>query len=311
MSAAKSHSFVWRLSSSRVLALDRPRLMAILNITPDSFSDGGTLLDPGRAAAAGARAVAEGADVLDIGGESTRPGAASVSAAEQMRRVLPVIERLRAELGDGPLVTIDTTLAAVADAALAAGADGVNDVSAGLDDAGMLALCAARGRGVVLMHRRTRPAGDVFSHQHAGDVEYAGGVVAGVREALAGRLSAAREAGIPDEAIVLDPGLGFGKSVAQNLALIRGTPELLTLGRPVLSALSRKSFTAVAAGLGTDTAPASRLAATLGLSVAHMQAGAQLFRVHDVGPHAQALAAALAVHPWALGEQAGGGVAQG
>jgi len=280
--------------------------MGILNVTPDSFFDGGA--HPGaESAVAAARAMAgAGAWVIDVGGESTRPGAARVAEHEQIARVVPVIAALRAGEVRGPdgspvLVTVDTTRAAVAEAALAAGADAINDVSAGLDDAGMLELAGRRGCGIVLMHRLTEPARDSYSDRYARPPEYAGGgVVPAVAEFLAERARAALAAGVGAPGIVLDPGLGFGKTVEQNLALIRRTGELARLGYPVLSGLSRKSFTGRAGGLGAGSAPGERLGATIALTLEHARAGAAIFRVHDVGPVVQALVAARRV--WGCAE---------
>lgn len=270
--------------------------MGILNATPDSFSDGGELSVPGVAADRAEAMLRDGAAILDLGGESTRPGARPVPEPEQIRRVLPALAAIRARVGPAPVITIDTTRAAVAAAALDAGADAINDVSGGLDDPAMLPLAAARRCGIILMHRLLPPAADSYSSRYgqpgqAPPPQY-GDVVADVRDALAALLARAVGAGVEPRRVMLDPGLGFGKTVAHNLALLRGTPQLLTLGRPILSALSRKSFTAAAAGLAADRPPAERLAATLALSVLHLQAGARIFRVHDVAPHAHALQAA-------------------
>lgn len=271
--------------------------MRILNATPDSFTDGGEHLDPDRAADAAARAVEAGADLLDVGGESTRPGADAVDEAGQIARVVPVIEAIRARGIDVP-ITVDTTRSAVADAALSAGVDAVNDVSGGRDDPDMLELVAQRGVGVVLMHRLHTPARDSYSNAYETEPTYEGGVVAAVRSALAATADAARAAGVHPDGIVLDPGLGFGKSVAQNLDLLRGTPALLELGYPVLSGLSRKSFVgaALAAATGVDRppAPADRVWGSVGLSVTHLGLGASIFRVHDVGEHREALDTAWA-----------------
>lgn len=304
-----TESGAWRLANGRIVALDRPRLMAILNITPNSFYDGGVLTDAGAALAAAERAVAEGADLLDIGGESTHPGAARVEAAEQIRRVAPVIEAIRRAPGavaEIP-ISVDTTLAPVARAALDAGADAINDVASGQEDAAMLPLAAARGAGIVLMHRLAPPDRDRYSDRYERPPEYAD-VMASVREFLADRTAAALEAGCEPDRIVLDPGLGFGKTVEQNLELIRRTGELTRLPPrpglpegpwPVLSALSRKSFVGRAGGL-EGSEPAERLAPTLGLSLMQWLAGACLFRVHDVAAHRQALAAAAQAMPPAL-----------
>ncbi|MEO0484189.1 MAG: dihydropteroate synthase [Planctomycetota bacterium] len=283
----------WRVRADLNLTLDRPRLMAILNVTPDSFADGGQLTSPSLAADAAQRAADEGADVLDIGAESTRPGARRIDASEQIRRAAPAIEAIRAA-GVSLPISIDTTRTEVARAALDAGADAVNDVSGGTEDAGLLPLIAERGAGVILMHRAAAPPEDQYSDRFNTEPDFGlAGVVAYVRTALGGYLDRARAAGIDADAIVLDPGLGFGKSVQQNLDLIRGTPDLLTLGRPVLSALSRKSFVG-RVSLDRDSAPSERLAGTLACSVRHWGLGARLFRVHDVAPHREALAAAAA-----------------
>lgn len=267
--------------------------MAVLNITPDSFFDGGALLDPRAAHAAARRALEHGADLLDLGAESTRPGAHPVPGEEQLRRLLPALDAIRADhaLRDIP-ITIDTTLAAVAAACFEAGADAVNDVSAGRDDPGMLPLLARRERGVVLMHRLIEPRDDRYSDRYSEPPRYAD-LVADVRDFLAERRDAALAAGIAPDQILLDPGLGFGKSVEQNLELIRATARFTDLGAPILSALSRKSFVG-RVSLGRDSQPSERLAGTLALSVLHFLAGASVFRVHDVREHAEALAAAHA-----------------
>ena len=285
----------WTLRPGLDLPLSRPRIIAVLNITPDSFSDGGPLMDPGAARDAAARAIAEGADLLDVGGESTRPGAAPVSEAEELRRVLPAIRAVRTLPGPHIPITIDTTKAAVALAALDAGADAVNDVSALTHDPAMLPLVARRACGVILMHRLAPPRDDRYSDQYAAP-PLTGDAVASVIAYLQSRADAALHAGVPRSSIVLDPGLGFGKSVEQNLDLIRRTPELTVLGFPILSALSRKSFVG-RVGLGRDSDPSERLPATLALSVLHLTAGARLFRVHDVAAHRQALDAAWAAMP--------------
>jgi dihydropteroate synthase len=239
---------------------------------------------------------------VDIGGESTRPGATRIDAAEQIRRTVPVIAAIRRELAAGPVITIDTTLAEVARAALDVGADAINDVSAGTEDPGILVLAAQRRCGLILMHRLAPPGRDVFSHQYAAPPDYSasGGVTGAVVAFLQERIAAASQAGVSPEAIVVDPGLGFGKTVEQNLELIRGTPALCELGRPVLSGVSRKSFTAKAAGIDTVRHPRERVHASVGLSVAHLFCGATIFRVHDVREHVEALRAA-----WAARDQSG------
>lgn len=286
---------IWQLNTTRAVHLDRPRLLAILNITPDSFSDGGRLATPALAADAARRAADHGADALDLGAESTRPGAPRIPPDEQICRLVPAIESIRAAGIDLP-ITIDTTLSAVARAALDAGADAINDVAAGTEDEAMLALAADRACAIILMHRLAPPTDDRFSDRYDAPPDYPGGVVPTVRDFLSGRAAAARAAGVPADRILLDPGLGFGKSVAQNLELLRATPDLLTLGHPVLSALSRKSFVG-RVGLDRDSDPSERLPPTLALSVLHLQAGARVFRVHDIPEHRHALDAAWAALP--------------
>lgn len=268
--------------------------MAILNVTPDSFFDGGTLTSPGSALAAAQRAVADGADLLDIGGESTRPGAPAISPDEQLRRIIPAISAIR-DAGLTVPISIDTTLAPVARAALAAGADIMNDISAGHDDPDMLPLASESGAGLILMHRPFKPASDRYSDRYAATEKPTyDNVVADVAAHLADRASAALSIGVSRNSILLDPGLGFGKSVEDNLALIRSTEVLRSLGYPVLSALSRKSFVG-RISLGRDSTPDDRLPGTLAMSVLHYQAGARIFRVHDVREHRQALAASHAI----------------
>jgi dihydropteroate synthase len=279
-----------------------PRVIGIVNCTPDSFSDGGELATVEAAVARAEEMIDAGAIGVDIGGESTRPGAHAVPEAEQIRRVVPVIAMLRGRRGGvasgGPLITVDTTRAAVAQAAIEAGADGVNDVSGATDDPAMLDVCARAQCGIILMHRARRPAEDRYSTAYVG----AGGggpggeggaaaapvyrdVVHDVGHFLASRALAAQHAGIAPEAIMLDPGLGFGKSVADNLALIARTGELIELGYPIMSGLSRKSFVGAHMNLPLGHQPSERLAGTLELSARHATAGARLLRVHDVREH--------------------------
>lgn len=277
----------WQVGPQRVLTLNQPRLMGILNVTPDSFFDGAKYGGPADAVAAALRMRDEGAAIIDVGGESTRPSAQPVDCDEQIRRTIPVIEGIRR--ADGPehlLISIDTTDNQVAQAALDAGADIINDVSAGRDDDRMFALASARGCGIILMHRRTTPQRDSYSTQYVTDPDYGGDVVGFIGDFLMQRCQAALDAGISHSAIVIDPGLGFGKSVEQNYDLAGTFRELGALGYPVLSAASRKSFLGA---LGDFNAEASqRLAGSLALSMAHYLAGVRLFRVHDVAAHAQA-----------------------
>jgi dihydropteroate synthase len=260
--------------------LDRPVLVGVLNATPDSFSDGGRHIDPARAAAAALEMVAAGAAALDLGGESTRPGATPVTAREELRRLLPVLAAVRQAVAT-PLA-VDTTKAA---AALDAGADIVNDVSAGRFDRRMLPLCARTGVPVVLMHMRGRPA--TMQRRPA----YRD-VVSEVAAFLARRVAAARLVGVARDAIVVDPGIGFGKTVTHNVALLAHLDVLAALGYPVLVGVSRKGFLgALLGGAGVG----ERLygtAAAVALAVAR---GARLLRVHDVAAMRDVLAVASAV----------------
>lgn len=302
-----SQTITWRVSARASWVMDRPRVLAIVNVTPDSFSDGGTITSPDDAARAAMAAITAGAAGLDVGGESTRPGAERVPPDEQIRRVVPAVAAIRREVGDGPVISIDTTRAEVARAALDAGADAINDVSGGTEDPGLLPLAATRRCGVILMHRLAPPPSDSYSHEYATQPDYGtSGVTAGVIAHLRERLAAAVVLGCEAEAVMLDPGLGFGKSVEQNLELIRQTGRLLEIGRPILSGVSRKSFTARAAGLDMALAPATRVHASVGLSVLHLHTGARVFRVHDVAEHVAALTAAWS----AMGSAAGGGGGQ-
>ena len=282
----------WRVNADRVLSLDPWCLMGILNVTPDSFSDGGLHLDPNHAIESGIGMMKQGARVLDIGGESTRPGAAAVSSDEQIRRVVPVIEGIRRRPeGVEAVITIDTTRADVADAALAAGADAVNDVSAGTDDPAMLPLVGERDCGVILMHRLRPPEEDSFSDRYEEEPVYAD-VVGDVREWLAGRVAAAKKAGVDEGSIAVDPGLGFGKSVEQNHQLLVGLPELIADGRPVLVGASRKSFLGAVTG---NSEPRDRDPESIVAAVEAWRRGARFFRVHAPEAHRRALLVAAAV----------------
>lgn len=280
----------------RYLTLDRPRVMAILNLTPDSFSDGGRLPTVEAALGAARKAFHDGADLLDLGGESTRPGSQAVSAEEQTGRVVPVLNAIRSdpELRTIP-VSIDTTRSSVARAALDAGADIINDTSAGRDDPEMLPLAAARSCGLILMHRLKRPFEDSYSDRYTAPPAYFD-VVEFVKAFLSGQVREALATGVSANRIVLDPGLGFGKTVEQNLDLIRRSSEFASLGFPILSGASRKSFVGRASGMA-ESVPADRVAGSIAISVAHYHAGARIFRVHDVAPQVQALRVAAAISP--------------
>lgn len=279
----------WHLAHDCVLPLDRPRLMGILNLTPDSFSDGGQFADPGAAVDHALRMVDEGAEIIDVGGESTRPGAAAVRADEQVRRVIPVIEKLASQAD--VLISIDTTRAAVARCAIEAGAAIINDVSAGLDDDAMLSLASETQAGLILMHRLRPPSEDSFSDQYESPPEYSN-VVREVGIELGNRARAAEEAGVRRASIVLDPGLGFGKTVRQNYELIQHSARLLQMGYPLLCAASRKSFIGHVAGVET---PSQRIAGSVAVAVVSFMMGVRLFRVHDVRAHHEALLVAEAI----------------
>lgn len=280
---------IWLLAHGRSLALDRPRIMAIVNATPDSFSDGGRHPDPAAAVAYARQCLAQGADIIDVGGESTRPGAPRIDADEQIRRTLPIIETLARETE--ALLSIDTTLAPVARAAIEAGAHIINDVSAGLESPPIIHLAADSGAGLILMHRLRPPDADSYSDRYAHPPHY-DDVAAEVRAWLLGRAEAALQVGVQRGQIVLDPGLGFGKTVEQNFALIAAVSEWRATGFPVLSAASRKSFIGRATGVED---PADRVHGSVAVSVAHCLAGLRLFRVHDVAAHRQALDAAAMI----------------
>jgi dihydropteroate synthase len=248
---------------------ERTLVMGVLNITPDSFSDGGRFLDPAAAVDHGLRLVADGADLLDVGGESTRPGAREVDEAEELARTLPVVAALR-RATDIP-IAIDTRKAEVARRTIDAGADIINDVSALEKDAAMLETARRTGAGVVLMHMQ----GDPVSMQD--DPRYRD-APAEVAAYLAERMRACVDGGLDPEALVLDPGIGFGKRLEDNLALIARLPVLAELGRPVLLGVSRKRFL----GTLTDRPVGDRLAAGLGAMAYALTRGAHILRVHDV-----------------------------
>ncbi|HYH53750.1 MAG TPA: dihydropteroate synthase [Solirubrobacterales bacterium] len=257
------------------------KLMGVVNVTPDSFSDGGLYLDPEAAIAHGRELAAAGAAILDVGGESTRPGAEAVGAEEELRRVVPVIWGL-ADLDCR--ISVDTSKANVAEAALDAGAEIVNDVTALRGDPAMAALCAERGATVVLMHM----LGDPRTMQD--DPRY-DDVVAEVKAFLAQRLESATAAGIAEERIWLDPGIGFGKTREHNMELLRRLGELRDLGRPLLIGTSRKSFIGGVDGSAAD----ERLGGTIASSIIAAAEGAEILRVHDVAEMRQALAVATAI----------------
>jgi len=263
--------------------------MGVLNVTPDSFSDGGRYLDAGAAIEHGARMLGEGADILDVGGESTRPGAEPVGAEEELARVGPVIEALAAE-HPGACISIDTQKAAVAEQALRAGARLVNDVSAFRADPAMAALVATSGAECCLMHMRGEP------RTMQRDPRY-GDVIDDVKAFLYERLQFAVREGV-SERVLLDPGIGFGKTLAHNLELLRRLGELLELGRPIVVGTSRKSFigrlAADSRGLEEPLGPEARLPGSLASAVLAYERGASVLRVHDVAPTRDALTLAAA-----------------
>ncbi len=258
-----------------------PTLMGVVNVTPDSFSDGGLYLDPEVAIRHGVELVEAGAAILDVGGESTRPGADPVEAEEELRRVVPVIEGLS---GGDAEVSVDTSKAVVAAAALDAGAGIVNDVTALRGDPEMAALCAERGVTVVLMHMLGEP-------RTMQDEPRYDDVVESVKAFLAERVEAAMAAGIDEERIWLDPGIGFGKTAEHNLELLRRLGELRDLGRPLVVGTSRKSFI----GKVDGSAAGERLGGTIASSVLAAAEGADVLRVHDVVEVGQAMAVATAI----------------
>jgi dihydropteroate synthase len=268
--------------------VERPQIMGVVNVTPDSFSDGGLFLEADRAIEHGRRLAAEGADWVDVGGESTRPGAAEVPAEEERERTQPVV---RALAGEGLRVSIDTSKLAVAEAALDAGAEMVNDVTAFGGEPELADLCAERDCEVVLMHMqgtpRTMQENPVYDD-----------VVDDVRAFLAERVELATSRGIAEERIRLDPGIGFGKTLDHNLELLRRLGELGDLGRPLVVGTSRKSFI----GKITGREAGERLGGTIASCVIAYANGAEMLRVHDVGPVRDALLVAgaiLGVREWA------------
>lgn len=266
----------------------RPLIMGILNVTPDSFSDGGEFLEVERAVAHALRMVEEGAEIIDIGGESTRPGSDPVPEEEQLRRILPVIRALAPELKGEVFISVDTSRSRVARAALEAGASMINDVFAGRDDPEILKLAAESGAPIVLMHMQGTPKTmqeSPFYHD----------VVAEVEAFLKERTEAARRAGVREKQIVIDPGIGFGKRREDNLKLLAHLDRLTRLGYPVLLGTSRKRFMGA---LLEESDPKRLLAPTVATTALGVWQGVRIFRVHDVRPNRQALQVA-----WAILEQ--------
>jgi dihydropteroate synthase len=266
----------WRLRTTTLVSGRIPLVMGVLNVTPDSFSDGGRFLEPGAAVEQGLRLAAGGADILDIGGQSTRPGARPVPPEEELARILPVVAGLRKKIKT-PL-SIDTSNAKVAAACLDAGAEAVNDVTAFTADGQLPALAAGSGCGVCAMHMQGTP-------QTMQDSPHYGDVVEDVFAWLSARRDALLAAGISRDCIALDPGIGFGKTTEHNLALLRNLPRFRELGCPLLVGVSRKAFIG---GLIGDS-KADRMAGTIGAALAAARHGVDVLRVHDVAAVRQAL----------------------
>ncbi len=269
------------------LDLSRPRIMGILNVTPDSFSDGGCYLDPDSALKQARIMEEQGADLIDVGGESTRPGSAGVDEAEEMRRVVPIVERIAAQCAVP--ISVDTSKSRVAYEAILAGAEFVNDVSGLRFDSKMAHVVAQTGAGLFLMHTRGRS--DIMQKR----TDYAD-LLGDVCRYLAEGIELARAAGVAEDRIAVDPGVGFGKDAAGNLEILRRLAELQCLGRPVLLGTSRKSFL----GKILDRAqPHERLFGTVATTALGVAQGARIFRVHDVAPNCDAAVTAWAIHPYA------------
>lgn len=272
----------WRVRGQTVLITPAPWLMGIVNATPDSFSDGGKFLESAAAVDQALSLVEDGASIIDIGGESTRPGADPVETDEELRRVIPVVEQLARQ--SKVLISIDTTKSRVAAEALAAGAHIVNDISGLSFDPEMPRVCAASGAGVVCMHIQGTP------QTMQEDPRYCN-VVSEVCQILKNRLDDFERCGISREQVVLDPGIGFGKTAAQNLELLSAIGELRAVGRPVCIGHSRKRFLKKLLGRPVD----ERLFGTIGVAIAVALQGAEIIRVHDVAPCRDALLACQAI----------------
>jgi len=269
-------SITWRVQGREYNLSARGMIMGVLNVTPDSFSDGGTHPDVQAAVSHGLAMVAEGADILDIGGESTRPGAAAVGEAGELRRVIPVIQRLRAETS--ALISVDTMKAGVARAALAAGADIINDVN-GLRDPEMLRVVAESQAGVVVMHMKGEPRTMQANPMYED-------VLAEVGAFFEERLHTLTGAGIDPERVAMDPGFGFGKTLEHNLTLLRNLPALGATARPLVVGVSRKSMIAKLLG---EEAMEKRYWPTVALTAWMREAGAHVVRVHDIKPNVESM----------------------
>jgi len=278
---ASLSGLVWQCGESQ-LALERPVVMGIVNVTPDSFSDGGLHEDPVSAVTCGLRLAAQGAAIIDVGGESTRPGAAEINSAEELARVRPVISRLKAELRIP--ISVDTRHADVAAACVEAGASIINDVS-GFSDPAMVDAAVSCDAGLVVMHMLGEP-GTMQQEPTYADV------VAEVRDYLLDRALSLECAGVARERIVIDPGIGFGKTLDHNLALLRALPELAAFGYPVLVGVSRKRFIGM---LTAEEDPSERLGGSVAAATWAVEHGASIVRVHDVRESVQAVAVATAL----------------
>ncbi len=279
--APPSSPAAWRLRT-RTLTLERPRILGIINVTPDSFSDGGKFFSVDAAVEHGLRLVEEGADALDVGGESTRPqGAVPVEATEERRRVVPVVRALVERLPAIP-ISVDTVKSEVAAAALEAGAEIINDVSAFRLDPRSAVVCAAAGAGVILMHSRGTVS-DMATYTHA---RYGADVVGEVLTELRASVAFATSAGVARERIALDPGIGFAKRSEHSLAVLAGLDRLVAEGYPVVVGVSRKRVVGELSGVGV---PAERVEGTIGANVVALTLGVRIFRVHDVRAARRAL----------------------
>jgi len=275
MTPAGDRARIWHCGSFD-LDLTRPLVMGILNVTPDSFSDGGEHEDPAKAVAWGERLITDGAAIIDVGGESTRPGAPELAECEELARVRPVVSRLTAE---GVPVSIDTRHASVAQACVEAGAAIINDIE-GFRDPAMVEVAAGCDAGVVVMHMLGTPETMQQAPRYDDVVREVGGF-------LLAQATVLEAAGVARERIVVDPGIGFGKSLEHNLALIAGIPVLAEFGYPVLVGVSRKRFIGELSG---ESEPGKRLGGSIAAGLAAVRSGASVLRVHDVGPTVQALA---------------------
>ena len=275
---------LWKIGGQTLDLSERAMIMGVLNVTPDSFSDGGKFFDPRRAVKQGRQMIGDGAQIIDVGGESTRPGADAVEANDELTRVIPVIANLHASNPEA-LISIDTAKARVAAAALDAGASIINDVTGGRGDEGMMALAAQRGAGFIIMHMQGTPR----TMQNAPHYE---DVVAEIRDFFRQQYDRAIESGIDPMAIAFDPGIGFGKTLKHNLELLRSLPELRVEDRPLVVGVSRKSFLGKVLGSAELD---DRLAPTVALTALLRERCANVLRVHDVKPNVAALRIAEAL----------------